>query len=60
MQNKNIKEYLDYLQTEGKYDNDFMKSLVDSCEKDEDGEATAENLLKLIEERYVESEKNKT
>lgn len=60
MKNENIKKYLKDLQSEKKYDSDFVKLLIDSCEKDEEGEVTAENLLRLISERYVENKKNKT
>ncbi len=60
MKNENIKKYFKCLQSEGKYDSNFIKLLVDSCKKDEDGEVTDENLLRLINERYVESKKNKT
>ena len=60
MKNENIKKYLKRLQSEKKYDSDFVKLLIDSCEKDEEGEVTAENLLRLISERYVENKKNKT
>jgi len=60
MKNENIKKYLKYLQSEKKYDNDFVKLLIDSCKKGEEGEVTAENLLRLISERYVENKKNKT
>lgn len=60
MSMKKITKYLHGLQLQKKYDNDFVKALIDSCEKNEEGEITAEGVLELISKRYAKNKKNKT
>lgn len=55
-----IKNYLERLKSEKKYDDDFIDVLIISDTEDEDWSITAAKVSKIVDKRYVESKKNKT
>ena len=55
-----IRKHLEELKTQKKFDEGFIDLLVDSNQNDEDGSATANRIIELVEKRYVESKQNKT
>ena len=54
-----IRKHLEELKTQKKFDEGFIDLLVDSNQNDEDGSATANRIIELVEKRYVESKQNK-
>ena len=54
-----IKKHLEELKSQKKFDEGFIDLLVDSNQNDEDGSATANRIIELVEKRYVESKQNK-
>lgn len=55
-----IKEYLEVIKSQNKYDAEFIDLLVDSYIRNEDGEKIAEKVLDLINKRYDQGQSNKT
>lgn len=55
-----IKKHLGKLRGENKLDNGFVDILLASNESGEDEKTTADEILKVIKQRYVENKKNKT
>ncbi len=55
-----IKKHLEKLKSQKKLDDGFIEILMKSNETDEDGKATAAEILKLIKQRYVKNKENKT
>ena len=60
MSSELIKKHLEGLKGKDKFDDGFIDLLSDSNQNSEDGSATAEKIIKLIEKRYVENQQNKT
>ena len=54
-----IRKHLEEMKTQKKFDEGFIDLLVDSNQNDEDGSATANRIIELVEKRYVESKQNK-
>ena len=55
-----ITKHLETLKSQKKFDEGFIDILIESNRSDEDGETTANKIIKLISERYVKSKKDKT
>ncbi len=54
-----IKKHLEELKSQKKFDEGFIDLLADSNQNGEDGSATANRIIELVEKRYVESKQNK-
>lgn len=55
-----IKNHLEGLKSQKKFDEGFIEVLMKSNEADEDGKTTAGKILTLIKERYAQNKKDKT
>lgn len=55
-----IREYLEDVKSQNKYDNEFIDLLINSYIGNEEGEKIAEKALELINKRYDQSQSNKT
>jgi hypothetical protein len=55
-----ITKHLEALKNQNKFDEGFIDILIESDQSGEDGETTANKIIKLISERYDKSKKNKT
>lgn len=60
MSSKIIKNHLQKLRDEKKYDADFVAVLQESNDSNDDGSTTAEKIIAVIEKRYAENKENKT
>ncbi len=58
MGSKIIKEHLEALDAEKKYDKEFIRILQGANEQNLDGESVAEEVIKAINARYVKSQKD--
>lgn len=59
MKNELIKQLLENLKNQKKFDEKFIDILFKSNENRETGETTANNILELIKLRYDQTKKNK-
>ncbi|EKE13610.1 MAG: hypothetical protein ACD_12C00889G0004 [uncultured bacterium] len=59
MKNELIKQLLENLKNQKKFDEKFIDILFKSNENRETGETTANNILELIKIRYDQTKKNK-
>ena len=55
-----ITKYLETLKSQDKFDEGFVDILAESNRSGEDGETTANKIIKLINERYAKSKEDKT
>jgi hypothetical protein len=55
-----IAKHLEALKNQNIFDEGFIDILIESDQSGEDGETTANKIIKLISERYDKSKKNKT
>jgi len=55
-----IKQHLEKLRSQKKFDAGFIVILAESNESGEDGETTSEKILNLIKQRYAKTKENKT
>jgi len=60
MGGKNVKKYLEQLKADGRYDADFLDTLIASNINDDDWLVTVSKLSEIIDRRYAESKKDKT
>ena len=54
-----ITKHLESLKNQNKFDEGFIDILIESNRSGEDGETTANKIIKLIGERYAKSKKDK-
>jgi hypothetical protein len=54
-----IETYLENLKKQNTFDGGFIDILIESNRSGEDGETTANKIIKLISERYAKSKKDK-
>jgi hypothetical protein len=60
MASKLIKEHLEELKSQKKFDDGFIAILAEANKTDEDGDITAERILDLIKQRHAKNKENKT
>lgn len=58
MSSEIIKEHLEAMRGQKKFDTDFVNILITSNIENEDGEETAAKILNLIKKRYAQSKEN--
>jgi len=55
-----IKKHLEELKSQKKFDDGFIDILTEANDTSEEGATTANRILDLIKQRYVENKKNKS
>ena len=60
MSSELIKKHLEELKRQKKFDEGFIDILTEANETSEEGAITANRILDLIKQRYVENKKNKS